>query len=356
MKAYYLYFALGIAPALAACSNDDDTIMTPVASNEIRFTALAGAAMQRAAANELPGQQTTDNISSFEVWAYSPGSASAYMDGVDVTKVNGAWTYSPTMYWPVKPLSFYALYPIGFKPQYAETSTATLSPFSFTLENSGKIDVLYSVAADQTKEPEKAKQVQLNFRHALSQLQFFFSSTDKALESAIFNVRSVKVKDMFTQAMVTLPAASTLPNNVASSGDTAPANASIVAESGSKQDIAVATGDKVLPLTSSARDANDTGYYYFVPQTLADSNVLEVEMQVLNPTNRQQIWPADSDYGTVTYKLSTDAIKEFKQGHRYVYNIAVTKVAGLEPIEFDVTVDDYNLNTTTYEGPATPQN
>lgn len=347
MKTKTLLLAFPLLLGLAACSNDKGDEPTESKENQITFAATAGSSITRAEIGTLLNQQTTANLQNFQVWAYTAETDAAFMEGVDVTRAGSGWTYSPVQYWPIYTLNFYALYPEGLEPTFGNYAKSTTATMAFKLSNTGLVDVLYAVAADQQKSAT-AQQVDLNFRHALAQMQFNFSVAESMSKSVKVLVKQVTVDNLDTEATFTLPNETTAPLGTDVEN---PAYATISGLSAPKI-VTVANNAAGKALTTVPTDLNTTGYYYFVPQKLTSKSQISVTLQVLDEQSGLQVWPETAGYGTVTYQLSSNALTALQQGHRYVFNIEVSTLSGMQPVEFNVTVDEYNINNTINLVPA----
>lgn len=368
MKGKVLFTAISAMLLAASCSNDEVTELNM--NNAIKFNVTTGN-MSRATVTK------TDNIDNFKVWAYTSSDASKleYMKGVTVTKSSGEWTYSPVVFWPKdNKLDFYAVSPSSVNPTI-NTTTAVITDYTVA---DGSEDLLYSYK----KEATKGAAVNLNFRHALSQIAFKIKNT-RATDMQV-KVKSIKVKGIADKATLTWAAQTTgdnlsSTNNNTETGDswgTWSTPAKSTTDYGTEYTFYNAADDNESTLTTS--DAEIGEPLFLMPQTLDPWNKLGtgststnygacllVDCQIMGGTDKNvKIWPEDdTNYATVAIPLTnpTDGSNnKWMQGKKYVYTIIFGEGAGykptpggdnpepvLVPITFTVTVDEFQDGGTT---------
>ena len=202
MKKSYLLGALGLL-AMASCSQDE-TIGINHDGDEITFNVVTNSATRAADVycnQNLPG--------GFYVSAISDGKT--YIDGDHVTGENGNWTNeSGTRYWPETPVDFYAHVNAGTSYKWsvdgAGKATAKFENFAVDGTVADQVDLLYAVKTGQKKADGT---VNLNFRHALSQIVFQAKNTNANLYVEIAGVSVANVGGTNT---FTFPSANTETN------------------------------------------------------------------------------------------------------------------------------------------------
>lgn len=175
--------------AMASCSQDE-TIGINHDGDEITFNVVTNSATRAADVycnQNLPG--------GFYVSAISDGKT--YIDKDYVTGSNGNWTNtSGTRYWPETAVDFYAHVNGGDAYKWNNGSPKFEG---FTVNNTvgSQVDLLYAVKKNQSKTNGK---VNLNFRHALSQIVFQAKNTNANLyvEIAGVSVANVGGTNTFT--------------------------------------------------------------------------------------------------------------------------------------------------------------
>lgn len=175
--------------AMASCSQDE-TIGINHDGDEITFNVVTNNATRAADVycnQNLPG--------GFYVSAISDGKT--YIDKDYVTGSNGNWTNtSGTRYWPETAVDFYAHVNGGDAYKWNNGSPKFEG---FTVNNTvgSQVDLLYAVKKNQSKTNGT---VNLNFRHALSQIVFQAKNTNANLyvEIAGVSVANVGGTNTFT--------------------------------------------------------------------------------------------------------------------------------------------------------------
>ncbi len=342
MKKELLILGLtGCMIALPACSEKDDA-HAPSDSNAISLSAVVPNGSRGAST-------TTATIKDFIVYAFTEGSR--LMDGVKVTREGGSWTYSPTAYWPVNPVNFYAYSP--------EISIAT----DITGEGGGHIpgylnnynvDLLYSVRKDVV---QQAAPVSLNFRHALSKVSMMLSSTNPRIKVV---VSYISLKNVYREGSFDFPQESTL----ASTPDVVGSWTNLKSLTDMVTFAIIGNEDRV-ELTPQPTDytLETLDCSYVIPQPLTDVELsasgysgtyIEVDCEIFDTATGAKLWPnaktpdymlvQQTETGRIVYPASSDKVKAYLPGHAYVYNIQINNPDVLDKIEFDVTVDDYTID------------
>ena len=161
---------------LAACSKDEVVQQNP--NDAISFSATTGKAISRAADgycnNNLPGD--------FQVWANVPDGSGykPYFSG-DKFNNDGSGNYTndgESRYWPYTAINFFACK--NATPDWkADHSTLVVTNFQVADDVDKQVDFIYAVQNVATK-PDDG-QTTINFRHALSQIEFQAKNTNTKL-------------------------------------------------------------------------------------------------------------------------------------------------------------------------------
>lgn len=206
--------------ALTACSNDE-LVRSGTDPSEIRFDVTANPTSRQ----DLHSSSSKDI--DFNVWALTTlpdDNTVVYLDNEHVTATKSGSVYeynfdTGNKYWPAEGylLDFYALH---FK-YAADSGNALNGGLKFDLtsddieptaelkisENAdNQDDVLYAVALDKERDADATTDgntVQLNFRHALSQLQFQFDNIAKNLYIEVNKVTVKNIDDSNNPALKT---------------------------------------------------------------------------------------------------------------------------------------------------------
>lgn len=157
---------------LAACSKDEVIQQNP--NDEITFSVTTNKAVSRA----QDGYCNKSLPETFNVWAnVSDGSTGykPYFSGDEYTQTaTGAKTYKNTTinrYWPSEAVNFFACK--NATPQW-EADNSTLIVKNFTVNNdvTKQVDFIYATVKGATKPTDATATQAINFRHALSQIEF----------------------------------------------------------------------------------------------------------------------------------------------------------------------------------------
>lgn len=360
--------------SLLSCSHDETIVQK---RNEISFAVRT----QSASRGEVV---TTSGINrsgeKFNVWGYYREAADAtqqiYMNEL-LTHNGTEWTLGGTRYWPQSGLmDFYCVYPIDSKNTEIGALGNGNGEFDYVVSTdlSKQDDLLYATAIGEKRGLTGVTPVQINFRHALSQIVY-----NVALEDNIdlrVRVKSIEVCNLKDEGRFAMPEESTykeynysnLPegdNNketeippywgkwtleddaVATFVDyKVPAGTS---ESDYAQLVNGFTGiDAVKSLQFSDTDKNpllvlpqkrpaavksgaewDDGVYFKI--------LCRIDVESIDGTP-VQLWPdkTSEEYDYVYVPVDID----WKQGTKYCYTF-VFSGSMLTPIRFSVTVDEY---------------
>ena len=212
-----LFLVAIAATALASCTSDE--LVQVNNGNEIKF-AIAADNDSRAAtvfcnANLMPG---------FQVYAgyQNEGAWSTFIEEDLITVLSdGKCTQSETRYWPEKgTLDFYGLVNLngdGYTLESASNlddqitwgvETPVVNDFTPNTDVTKQTDLLYAVA---TGKSSSSAPVLMNFRHALSQIEFRAKNDNPALQ--VF-VSAVRIGQTYAKGSYTLPKLSTEDNLV----------------------------------------------------------------------------------------------------------------------------------------------
>lgn len=335
--AYGLVAGLILAGSIASCSSDNSDNIEP-SDVAISFTATAPYAPQSRAV------VTTNTLSSFRVYGFVD--QEIYMNNVKVNKIGNKWQYSPLQYWPIgKSINFYSYSPAIVTKQAPVDNVNSDNPDIPGFINSGTTDLLYGVNMDMSA--DKAQQVQINFRHALSQLQFQLRR--KAGENINVHVAEIALVGTNTVGSFRFPRETTAQGATTGVG--------IWRDQANVADYTVYTG-QTFDLTDTPTAYNSTGFMFAIPQDLVEApenqyntgTFVRIKCNITDSGNAGHlVWPTT---GTPGYDAATQTAyiyfplysREYNlwepgKAYRYVMNVGVPGKAGV--IDFDVTVDEY---------------
>ena len=380
--------------AMASCSQDE-TIGVNHDGDEITFSVVTNNATR--AENVYCNQNLPGG---FYVSAISDGKT--YIDGDHVTGSNGNWTNtSGTRYWPETPVDFYAHVNAGTSYKWsvdgAGKATAKFENFAVNGTVADQVDLLYAVKTGQKKADGT---VNLNFRHALSQIVFQAKNTNANLYVEIAGVSVVNVGGTNT---FTFPSKNTETNIAHNNYDTDGDGVYETGEFGSityndswgtwdnltsrteKYDVdfnktPVKGNNTLVALTT----ANDAGKEYnskamlLLPQTTTawspethpdpkkenTGSYLLVDCAIFNVAGDEYtgndvcLWGKPQGSGWTTKELAIPVAFDWQQGKKYVYTLVFGEGNGgynpdpedpdpenpepvLVPIKFEIEVDEF---------------
>ena len=372
MKSKYLAVALS-AVALVACNNED--VLEVNQGRGISFQ-VATEASTRAQAT------TTQTITEFKVWGFTDNKI--LMNGLEVSKDGNDWTYDGTIFWPATDVDFYSVSPADVTGVNITNSSQKITGFTVNTDQSKQVDLLYAVNKGEKKadHAEGSKPVNINFRHALSQIVFKAKNTNENLK---VTVKGVKIANIKKAGDFTYPTQATTTQNTKEDGTIVAttqgtwSNITTAEKFSAGMDAAGVTLDGVV---STAKDlSNATGALFMIPQALTpwdpstegcnkSNNVyFLLNCQILSGTEKNiQVWPSDADETFAEIAVPAETLT-WEQGKKYVYTFIFGEGAGYEPgenpnpdptlvgIDFDVTVDEFiavkpdqNIDMSTDDG------
>ncbi len=367
MKKKFLFVALS-ALALTACVNDETIEVNP--GDAVAFRATSG--------NATKSQiTTTSTISDFKVWGYYQNEAEKqsnvpFMEAQQVNKNGDVWTYSPTRFWPESgTIDFYSVSP-ALDNASISGSSQKIENYTVSTNVDEQIDLLYAVNKDCSKADNGQSGVQVNFRHALSQIVFKAKSSNEAIVVDIKGVTLVKAK---TTGTFTYPTKTTSPYDDPESTDyDTEINDGTSAlsgtwgtwalESATDNYAAGVTEKKNIGSTAVDLTTAGSGELLLLPQTLTAWNpangasdpgsrfLINCKIWNVSGTEKIRIWPAEDEYSEVAIPVEAT----WKQGKKYVYTFVFGDGAGYTPngeqpsllkVNFDVTVDNFQEGGNT---------
>ena len=375
-------FGAMAALTLVACSNDEVTDVTK--SKEIKFNVTAGKAVTRAA----DGYCNDAKPENFDVWAKQ--GTTNYFAKTNFKQSGSEWVINDATlrYWPeTGTLDFFAMKNYNGTVNWDATSTtAPLKVVDYTVEGEvgSQKDFIYAVSAGAANKQVAA----LNFRHALSQIEFQAKNDNKNI---YVEITGVKVVNVANKGTLTLPTATTANNfedhangvnssynaNIKGTWATTPiatskATYTMLATNGNAATTAEVLGNNTAVGITTA-NATDKEYsnqtLYVMPQTVdawngegkpgdASNAYFALTCKIWNVAagdgsqdKSVLVWDGTSKDIAVCIPASTI----WEQGKRYVYTFNFTKGGngGIDPdgdpvftaIKLSVTVDDFAAGT-----------
>lgn len=381
MKKYY-FLAAGLLLMLGSCSQDD-IVEANLGADEIRFAAVTNGST-RAADIYNP----TNMPASFQVSAMSQNKVYISDDKIDRVGEQPPYKWensTGTRYWPEDAVDFYAHVNSG-ETFALNNGAPTFNNFTVESAVGSQVDLLYAVKKGETKETTP---VQLNFRHALSQIVF---KARNESENIFVQIQGVRVMNVKGSGTYTFPTASTDPN--LPTADAANSNnRGTWALTDTKADYEVnfnlvdVKGSKTNPTTVNLSDVEGTALM-LMPQTTTawdpetapkpsvgnTNSYLLVDCVIYNvadgsattlPGNNVCLWGEESEGKYTPKELAIPVKFDWKEGKKYTYTLVFGNGNGgynpdpedpdpedpepvLVPISFEVTVDEF-LNGGSYD-------
>lgn len=379
MKKHLVLGALAVL-ALAACTKSE--VVEINKGNEISLTAVTGKNLTKAADGYCNSVKPND----FQVWASTTTDKKVYFKNETYTLSSGTYKSATAHYWPAQNLDFFAAKnhngTVTFDPSAAAPFTFTGYTVNPTV--SAQTDFIYAVNKDQAKGSGTAT---LNFRHALSQIEFKAKNSNSSIRVFIdgIKVANVKSKGNFE---VTEETEGTFVDSDPAHVDTdnrspesrgewknQELNATYSVTLTSEKEVA---SGSTVDLTYSSGEYNPNSMY-LLPQTLdvwtggvaaedptQDKAYFVVNALIYNvadpsvpfvKTDNVVLWGKESSPGAGDWSTKPIAVKiptgqEWEDGKRYVYTFNFTTYGTggtdpgtgtpvLTPIELTVTVDDF---------------
>ena len=339
-------FAAIAAVMVASCATDE---VKEYKRDELNFYT----SVENATRTE---SMTTDAFSAFNVWGYHDGKA--MMSNLAVTKqADRSWSYGDKYFWPATgSVDFYALASTevgshtltnnisATAPKFTfEGKLATTgAPSDYSMPTAGCIlpatipDMLYATAIDEVRQQTD---VLMNFRHAVSQVEFTASNNSTlGLEITFGNyiaIKGVKYKGTYS-----------LPTTKATSEDFE------VAASHGSWSLNAATADHVFATVAGPVKPSTSGLSHILTSVtlLLDENMCgnfvlpqKGTVQVVVPAVIKQNGIVLFN-GNMEFNLNVD----WKEGYRYIYTLVLDDDTDLLwAINFKATVD--NIKNTKDE-------
>lgn len=370
MKKHLVLGALAVL-ALAACTKSEVVELNK--GNEISLTAVTGKNLTKAADGYCNKAMPAD----FDVWAATDGKK--YFEAQTYKKDGTSNTYKSetARYWPTTDVDFFAAKNYGGSATLTATDPTSLAVANYTVTTTvaNQKDFIYAVTKGASKDDGPAA---LNFRHALSQIEFQAKNSNSGI---YVEVTGVAVKQVYSKGNFSVNVTTTNnfeDHNLGGSADTDDRSGRCTwAGQDAKADYAisfdaVALGSEATSLSVTDPDGKEynANTMYLIPQTVPDLWAVPTP-----PTTPTPVPATGKAYFEITAKIwnvagaAVDKGKDvvlhegpiavpipasttWEDGLRYVYtfNFTTTGTGGVDPgtgdpvltpITLSVTVDDF---------------
>ena len=350
-----LFIAALATLALASCSKNE---VIELQQDQIKFSAVADNASRGTVV-------TTATLNNFYAWgwveqddAIANDYETLYFKDVLFEKVGANFISQTTNYWwPTGAMKFYAT-----NLDNVELESGTFEYEVSTTLNAQK-DLLYAAMFNQTKK----EVVDLNFRHALSQIVFQVGVDEKGANLPLeVTIKRINLAGINNKANFTMPTANTNePNYSEPDGGEGDINGktedhdtystswgkwsnhsggetySAIVETSIRNDVFGGN-----PKTDGYINygTSDNAMMLLLPQSI-EGKILSVECEIKTKgANGDLITLHDNTLTALNYTFPTDS--KWEQGKKYVYKLKFG-ASSLSTIKFNVTVDVYQTATTT---------
>lgn len=360
MKKSLFIMALG-AIALTSCSQDE---VLEVKKDAISFATITGNASRATTYNS-----TTNKVTKFKVTGLVTDATStkAYFENLTLaTAVSGV--YDSGYYWPTGTMDFYAVAPEDYSittgtlaaaASKVGDAAAKIKNVTIAADATSQADIVYALSTGKTK-PAAATPVDLNFQHALAQVDFKVKIDASVKQALKVVVKSVTVKNLQGTGDYSLPSSTTDTDtdgkgSWAISGDlvdykVTPATAFTINNgTGSTEVETDATESMLLLPQAIAASTYDSGW------TAKGLFVLEADVYSMEGGNEVLLVSEDT---YIPYAI------DWAEGNKYTYTFVYTASGNggktddnkdqLIPIQFTLSVDDFTP-TSPAETPVSLQ-
>lgn len=371
MKKSLLIAALA-AFTMASCSKDQ-VVETP--QEEISFKVVANNATK--AADVYCNNNLMEN---FAVWASYNGESYFAMENVAVAE-NGACTPDNVRYWPAfdatpaQTMTFYALAGTGQENFDWQDVTSPKLHYVVNKYVATQEDVLFARSADFTS--KQTDPVKMNFRHALSLIEFKAKNTSKNLHVVISGVCVSGAKNKGTFTFPTAPTTDNyVDHNDTDGGDNNAYNNGLVWQLEDQVDEYVVTlasevavpnaeGNNIKSLTYLDAETEDYGNSMLLmpqetdDQVAGDEIYIGVFCKIYNMN--KDVYDPDTDALLASGWAMMPIDVTWQMGNKYIYTFVFGDGNGgtdggddpvnpepgtdpvLFPIEYTVSVDDFDF-------------
>ena len=369
MKKHLVLGALAVL-SLAACTKSEVVELNK--GNEISLTAVTGKNLTKAADGYCNKAMPAD----FAVWAATDGKK--YFEAQTYTRDGSTNTYKSTnaRYWPTTDVDFFAAKNYGGSATLTATDPTSLAVADYTVPTTvaDQKDFIYAVKKGAKKADGAAA---LNFRHALSQIEFQAKNSNSGI---YVEVTGVAVKQVYSKGNFSVNVATTnnFVDHTLGAADTDNRSGRCTwAGQDAKADYAisfaaVALGSeaKSLSVTDPVDQEYNDNTMYLIPQAVPDLWVVPTPPTTPTPVPATgkayfeitaKIWnvagaAVDKNNDVVLHDgkiaVPIPASTTWQDGLRYVYTFNFTTYGTggvdpgtgdpvLTPIELTVTVDDF---------------
>ena len=343
MKKHLVLGALAVL-SLAACTKSEVVELNK--GNEISLTAVTGKNLTKAADGYCNKAMPAD----FAVWAATDGKK--YFEAQTYTRDGSTNTYKSTnaRYWPTTDVDFFAAKNYGGSATLTATDPTSLAVADYTVPTTvaDQKDFIYAVKKGAKKADGAAV---LNFRHALSQIEFQAKNSNSGI---YVEVTGVAVKQVYSKGNFSVNVATTnnfVDHTLGAADEDNRSGRCTWAGQDAKADYAISFAAVPLESTATSLGVTDPGdqeyddnTMYLIPQAVPDLWVVPTP-----PTTPTPVPATGKAYFEITAKIWNVAGATVDKGNDVVLHDGKIAV----PITASTTWQDglryvYTFNFTTY--------
>lgn len=372
MKIKTLFLATAALAALASCSNDETVDVNQ--GSGIRMKAFLNKATTRAAEMDPAG---IAGVGGFKVHAYCANNAGFNFTDVfkNANGGTGDWNSDNKHYWPSddSEMEFFAYAPTTTR---AATDGKTIPNYTISATSAtGQTDLVVGYNTGK-KSTHEANGLEMNFRHALSQVVVKAKNSNANMKVEVIGV---KVGYVNSKGTLTMPTATTTNNAALLPSASWTGHADILNYTAGSADRTTAVGGTVVELDGTVKDLQfGEGGFMLLPQTqekwggvgAADGAYLAVLCRISQNDGTGKfnlLYPKPADVAAgENYGYSAVPVKmEWELGKKYTYTLDFfgnggggqvdpEKPGGGDeivggPIKFTVTVDAWVNEDKNFE-------
>ena len=334
----HLFICLSIAAALSGCSNNEE--MHRSSYKALSFETFVGKGT-RAAAKESFADGDDFGVFAYrytEAWADGIAKGEAFMNNVQVSKTNGAWTYSPIQEWAEHLKHTFLAYS-PHNGEYKISESGVIADIRTSAQASAQADLLYALpeaGGNKDLTWKTGQNVVLTFRHALSQIRIS-ASTDKdysAYYSAV--IRKVELTGIADSGDLNLAATAAETSPWSKVGNTTTADGTDGGNTpGSEAAYTAATDALNIPLTTTETLLNDgVNLFMQIPQNIDGSGGANV--RITYDVEAAEAGNSSNAVSGKTIEMSLPAII-WEHNHIYHYKVQMNleQLLKLKPVVLD---------------------
>lgn len=301
--------------AMSSCMEDE--VLERNQGNALAFRASIDKALSRSGDGNV-----TDlgKLQEFKVTATIDGQSNYFTDMMVNKTPTSTWNTQHTYYWPSYELGFYAYAPTDISGVSIDNTGKKITGFTPGKNVDNQVDLLVAYNTGNRRNNE-TQGVELNFKHALSQIDVQAKCSNPNIEIVVKSIRFVNVK---TKGSFTYPAQTTTAGNL--DGCWAPGG-----DLSSGADYK-ASFEQTVTLTNSPKSINPSkNNFMLIPQQLtkwdktsaANGAYIAVLCRISSKDGEQKtiLYPESGDNATKFGSIIVPIDTNWEAGKKYTYTL-----------------------------------